>query len=105
MAGEGLKAMREAQGVTQQGLASKLGIHTSTVSAWEQGRNRPSRANVLLLEELLGLDGQLLTEFAYAGVTPFDAMRADLDQLADQVIRLTEHVLRLDSQIAELRKR
>ena len=105
MAGQGLRTIRVAAGMTQEQVGDLLGVHYMSVGNWEAGRNRPSLKHVQRLEELFGLDGQLLTEFAYAGVTPFDAMRADLDQLAEQVIRLTEHVLRLDSEIAELRKR
>ena len=105
MAGDGLKAMRETRGITQQQLAERLGIHMSTVSAWEQGRNRPSRTNVLRLEESLGLDGELLREYGYAGVTPFDEMRAQLEDLTDQVTRLTAHVMRIQTELDEFRDR
>ena len=112
MAGAGLRAIRDKAGMTQQQLADHLGVHYTSVASWESGRNRPSRNNVELIEEVFGLDGQLLTEFAYAGVTPFDAMRADLDQLAEQTIQLAELVARLQAQvdhqgaeIDELRKR
>lgn len=105
MAGQGLKALREARGVTQQTVSERLHVHASTVSAWEQGRNRPSHKHVVQLEELLGLDGQLLAEFAYAGVTPFEEMRADLDQLAEQTARLTALVLQMESELSALRKR
>lgn len=105
MAGQGLRAIRDKAGMTQQQLAAHLGVHYTSIAGWESGRNRPSRKNVLMLEEVFGLDGQLLTEFAYAGVTPFDAMRADLAQLADQVTTLTELVLVLQSQVAELQQR
>jgi len=105
MAGAGLRAIRDKAGMTQQQLADHLGVHYTSVASWESGRNRPSRNNVLLIEEVFGLDGQLLTEFAYAGVTPFDAMRADLDQLAEQTIQLAELVVRLQAQVDQLRKR
>ena len=112
MAGEALKAFRDKAGMTQQQLADHLEMHYTSVSGWEQGRTRPTRRTVLLLEQALGLDGELLREYAYAGATPFDAMRADLDQLAEQTIELAELVVRLQAQvdhqgaeIDELRKR
>ena len=105
MAGQGLKTIRVAAGMTQEQVGDLLGVHYMSVGNWEAGRNRPSLKHVQRLEEIFNLDGQLLTEFAYAGVTPFDAMRADLDQLADQVTELTELVLTLQSQVAELQQR
>ena len=55
---------------------------------------------MLKLEEVLGLDGELLREYAYAGVTPFDELRAEVEQLAEQGIRLTELVMQLQAELA-----
>lgn len=35
--------MREMLGLTQEELASKLGVSWSTVARWETGRGKPSR--------------------------------------------------------------
>ena len=105
MAGQALKALRKHAGLTQERLGELVGVHYTSIAGWETGRTRPSRNHVLKLEEVLAADGQLLIEYAYAGVTPFDAMRADLDQLADQVTTLTELVLRLEAQLDDLRER
>ena len=93
--GAALKALREAHGLTQQQLATQLGTHTSTVSAWEQSRNRPSRDSVLQLETALGLNGQLLTAFAYAGVTPYDQLHADVADLKAEVAELKAAIAKL----------
>jgi transcriptional regulator with XRE-family HTH domain len=99
MAGDGLKAIRDNAGMTQQQLADQLGVHYMSIANWEAGRNRPSLKHVQRLEELFGLDGQLLTEFAYAGVTPFDQLRAEVEALAEQGARLTELVVRLQHEL------
>ena len=38
--GERIRTLRERQGLSQAALAAKLGINTSTVTAWERGRVR-----------------------------------------------------------------
>lgn len=57
----GLRALRKARGMSQEDLATALGVRQGTVSAWEKGINFP-RASVLValaallectLEELL----------------------------------------------------
>jgi len=52
-----LKAIREALGLNQQELATKLGVAVSTVSRWETGRTPP----LLTLSQVKAF-GQLLHE-------------------------------------------
>ena len=44
-----IAALRERLGLTQAGLARRLGIRQQTVSEWETGRYRPRGASVTLL--------------------------------------------------------
>ena len=39
---ERIKELREANGMTQAGMARKLSVTRSTVNAWEMGTNKPS---------------------------------------------------------------
>lgn len=39
---ERIKELREANGMTQNGMARKLSVTRSTVNAWEMGTNKPS---------------------------------------------------------------
>ena len=39
---ERIKELREANGMTQTGMAKKLSVTRSTVNAWEMGTNKPS---------------------------------------------------------------
>lgn len=38
--GERIRTLRERQGLSQEGLAAKLGLNPSTVNAWERGQVR-----------------------------------------------------------------
>ncbi len=59
-----IRRIREAIGSTQEGLARRLGVSLSTISRWEQGRNRPSHLALSSLEQLcteLGLQQHGMT--------------------------------------------
>ncbi len=47
-----LKAFRRSAGLTQTGLASKLGITKKTVAEWEQGRKEPSARRYIKLAKM-----------------------------------------------------
>jgi DNA-binding transcriptional regulator YiaG len=47
--GEGLRALRQHMGLTQQALAEELGVRQQTVSEWETGMYRPRGASSRLL--------------------------------------------------------
>ncbi len=47
-----LKAFRRSAGLTQTGLASKLGITKKTVAEWEQGRQEPGPRRYIQLAKM-----------------------------------------------------
>ncbi len=47
-----LKGFRRSAGLTQSGLASKLGITKKTVAEWEQGRQEPSARRYVQLAKM-----------------------------------------------------
>ncbi len=47
---------RLAKGLTQGQLASRMGVHLSTVSAWETGRAVPQPSRLPELARMLGID-------------------------------------------------
>lgn len=73
--GEMLKTYRKQQGLTQQQLARKLGIHQNTVGAWERGDYLPATRGMILevarclhlndAEKHLLLEASLLAEVFY----------------------------------------
>ena len=44
--------LRDALGLTQEGLARELGVTVSTVFRWEKGRSRPSGLALRAIERL-----------------------------------------------------
>src|SRR5712691_5848480 len=57
--GELLKAIRTQKQISQQELASRMGVHRNTISAWERGDRLPdTRGTVLELGRQLDLDEQ-----------------------------------------------
>lgn len=49
-----LRELRQWRGMTQDELATALGVSTATVGAWEAGRQRPRRGSLRRLDEVLG---------------------------------------------------
>ncbi|MDP2661331.1 MAG: helix-turn-helix transcriptional regulator [Dehalococcoidia bacterium] len=47
-----IKLLRKGLGLTQKGLAAKLGVKPATVLAWENGHRSPHRYIVPKLQEL-----------------------------------------------------
>ena len=56
------KAMRKTLGLTQEELASKLGMHFTTISKIERGINNPTEPMVYLLRELYNVNPEWIFE-------------------------------------------
>lgn len=52
--GPRLKQLREANGLSQSGLAIKLGVASNTISRWERGQQEPPLRLAVRLAEALG---------------------------------------------------
>jgi DNA-binding transcriptional regulator YiaG len=50
---ETIKELRHKLGLSQEGLARKLGVSVITVRRWEKGSFKPSPLALLRIEELL----------------------------------------------------
>jgi len=50
-----IRELREARGLTQQQLASELGIAMVTVYSWERGRNEPKASQLRALARFFGV--------------------------------------------------
>src|SRR5262245_21018510 len=60
LAGARLRELRGAARLTQQQLASRLGVSKAAVSAWERGLSRPGRAAAAALARALGVAPEAL---------------------------------------------
>ena len=65
---ERLKSLRSASGRSLEDLARELGVHFTTVSAWERGRSRPNYRTLSKLAAIYQVSPEyLLEEFAEEG--------------------------------------
>jgi transcriptional regulator with XRE-family HTH domain len=53
-----LPQLRFRRFLTQKALADRLGIHPRLISAWEQGRHRPSMENLKRICETFGIGAE-----------------------------------------------
>lgn len=61
--GETIRSRRRALGMTQEQLASRMGVSAPAVSKWEQGASYPDVVLLPALARLLGIDMNALTGF------------------------------------------
>lgn len=54
--GQRIKQLRNAKGLSQQALASKLALSRAAVTQWENGQATCNYAHALELEKILGTD-------------------------------------------------
>ena len=60
-----IKALRMGKGLSQKAFAESIGLKTNTVSAYEQGRIKPSEAALAKIQEVYGaLDAPIAAETA-----------------------------------------
>ncbi|GHO57398.1 FxSxx-COOH system tetratricopeptide repeat protein [Ktedonobacter robiniae] len=72
--GELLKLLRKRQGLSQQHLAARLGVHRNTIGTWERGDFLPdSKGMVLELARQLQLDIQETRQLLEASLTALSA--------------------------------
>lgn len=71
-----VRAVRSSMGLTQEGLAQKLGVSFATVNGWENGRHRPIPALARRLDELRRPETQPQPEAVLASHA---SARPDLD--------------------------
>lgn len=54
--GEKIRKLREAAGMSQSALAAQIGVDTSSVSLWENGKTYPSYASICKLAKALNCE-------------------------------------------------
>lgn len=65
-----LKAARKAAKLTQKQAAERSGIALGTLRRWEQGKNEPDMASIILLANLYGVTTDTLLGSEYADEIP-----------------------------------
>lgn len=51
-----LKLLRVNKGLNQNELGEKIGVSQTTISAWEQGKSKPSARNIYKLAEIYAVE-------------------------------------------------
>lgn len=77
MVAEKIKALREAENMTQAALAKKLGITRSSVNAWEMGISVPSTQYVVELSALFKVSTDYLLDIKKTSSLSLDGLTED----------------------------
>ncbi len=93
--GDRLAAAREASGLTQTSLASKLGVKPVTMESWENDLKEPRANRLQMLSGILGVSMSWLLTGAGEGPEAPD----EATDLSDDVIELLAEMRALRSQI------
>lgn len=75
--GDRIAAARNAAGLTQAGLASRLGVGVKVVSSWEHDRSEPRANRLAMLSGLLGVSVTWLLSGVGDGVAPPNEAEAE----------------------------
>ena len=94
--GANVKSIRKSKHVSQAELAKAIGVHTGTVSHWENGRQMPDTATMQRVAEFLGVPMGTLWD----GTSPEQSgctidSEAELDELVSQLRALSEESLQI----------
>lgn len=103
--GDRLAAAREAAGMTQEGLADRLGIRPEVLDGWEHDLAEPPTAILRAIEEVLGqpvdwlvtgegdgLSGPVEGPGLAATLEELGALRAKMQELAAELARVEDRL-------------
>ena len=80
--GQKIKELRKGLGLSQQGLADKIEVDRSNVSAWETDKAEPRWTNIKAMAKLFGVSIQVLLEDDEDQVKPGDSSNVILNAVA-----------------------
>ncbi len=97
MSGDALRQLRLRLGLTQAGLARRLGVTANTIARWERDERTPGRPALRLL--------RLLARHGDADAPRTDGMEANVStkaELEDRIAELEEEVQDLETELSDL---
>jgi len=106
--GDRLAGARDAAGMTQAALASRLGIKTAVVVAWEDDLKEPRANRLQMMSGILGVSmAWLLTGAGEGPDAPEDegTLSNDVLDLLAEVRTLRSEILRSSEKLGRLEKR
>ncbi|RYG92206.1 helix-turn-helix domain-containing protein [Loktanella sp. IMCC34160] len=106
--GDRLAAAREGAGLSQKDVASRLGVKTSVIKAWEQDLKEPRANRLQMMSGLLGVSlTWLLTGEGDAPSLPEDEsyVPADISELLSDIRALQGQIRQSSEKLAQIEKR
>ncbi|MFW2589917.1 helix-turn-helix domain-containing protein [Sagittula sp. SSi028] len=105
--GDRLAAARDAQGMTQEALAKRLGLKVKTVQTWENDLAEPRANRLQMLAGILNVSMMWLINGEGEGVTaPEDgALSADVSALFLELRTLRAQIVQKADKMAQIEKR
>ncbi|THD82197.1 helix-turn-helix domain-containing protein [Aliigemmobacter aestuarii] len=110
--GDRLAGAREAQGLSQEGLARRLGVKLKTIQAWEDDMSEPRANRLQMMAGLLNVsirwlltgEGEGLEGPAAPTVLSDDARRAlaDLSRMRAQMLVLVKDMGQMEKRLRAL---
>ena len=98
-----LKELRERQGLTQSGLARRLGISRGTVSQWESGASKISSARLEQLSDIFNVDISRLTQSTASAPASAGAAPVPVPPACEGAAAVLEKFCSLAAQMRSLR--
>lgn len=89
-----LRRQRESLGMSQEDLGHRIGKSRNSVWGYENGNQRPTRKTAKVLDDTLGLGGELVAAF-FPATTKLEELELQVEFLTGEVAALREHVERL----------
>lgn len=110
--GDRLAAAREAAGLTQSALATRLGVRQKTLRAWESDLSEPRANRLQMLAAMLGVSLRWLLTGEGEGVEPPAAAEepgeaalvqtlSELRVLRGELLKMSERVGRLEKKLRQ----
>jgi transcriptional regulator with XRE-family HTH domain len=106
--GDRLAGAREAAGLTQQGLAEKLGVKPSTIAAWENDLKEPRANRLQMVSGVLSVSMSWLLTGEGEGPDGPDSettLTSDLVDLLAEMRALRGQILQSGEKLGRLEKR
>lgn len=89
MLGRRIQELRREKGISQEGLAEKMGVSRQAVSKWESGQSAPDLEKLVALSEFFGTT----TDYLLKGIEPVQAGDSEWNRSAENVaVMETERV-------------
>ncbi len=106
--GDRLSAARDALGMDQRTLASRLGVKLSTIQRWEDDQSEPRANRLIMLAGVLNVSMRWLLTGQGEGVDGPDdvtALSADLQSLMTEIRVLQNTMTQTATRLGQIEKR